>query len=169
MSYTLMYQTGFQKNRDGEERDRHMNVSKNVVTVTKFLNPMSWNFGQKVSLSNSHFICQDSKFIIRIVVISSFTLTKFWITEKIFRSNSWQWMSQKRWHKNVDIGDFSFKNVLCLRTFKYFWDILHLVHFSSSDSYIPRELILQVTAGAHDLRNLGSAIKFPALWPSVFL
>ena len=146
-----------------------LNVSKNFVTVTKFLNSMSWNFGHKFSVRHSFFSCHDSKFIIRIVVISSFPMMKFRITKKIFGSNSWQWMSQKRWHKNVDIGDFSFKNVLCLRMFKYFWDILHLVHFSSSDSYIPRELIMQVTAGARDLRNLDSAVKFPAFWPSVFL
>ena len=160
----LMYQTGFQKKswRSRKISWPTLNVSKNFVTVTKFLNPMSWNFGQTFSVSHSLFTCQDSKFVIQPVMIYSFTLTKLRIIEKIFTSNTWQWMLQKRWHKNIDVDDFSFKNVQCLRTFKYFWDILHLVHFSSSDSYIPRELILQVTAGARDLRNLGSVVKFPA-------
>ena len=146
-----------------------MNVSKNFVTVTKFLNPMSWNFGQTFSVSHSLFTCQDSKFVIEPVMIYSFALTKFRIIEKRFTSNTWQWMSHKRWHKNVDIDDFSFKNVLCLRMFKYFWYILHLVHFSSSDFYIPRELILQVIEGARNLGNLCSAVKFDSFWPSVFL
>ena len=90
-------------------------------------------------------------------MISSFPMTKFRITKKYLVVIVDNGCHKNVDIENVDIGDFSLKNVLCSRMFKYFWDILHLVHFSSSDSYIPRELIWQVTEGARDLRNLRSA------------
>ena len=128
-----------------------MTVKKNFVTVIE----CQQKFRDRHEISNvnvmeflSSIFCQsflfsyyNSKFIIRVVMISSFPVAKFRITKKYLVVIVDNGCHRNADIENADIGDFSFKNVLCSRIFKYFWDILHLVHFSSSDSYIPGELI----------------------------